>query len=61
MFTGYDLLTPEQRAEMDHLQERSTHQATMRFTPLDAITLCEYERLCDRLEHEAALEAKLSN
>ncbi len=50
--TGYELLTQEQREEMDNLQERCTHRATMRFTPLDSIHLYEYERLCKRLERE---------
>jgi len=54
--TGYELLTKEQREEMDNLQERCTHQSTMRFTPLDAIHLCEYERLCNRLEREYQIE-----
>jgi len=57
--TGYDLLTTEQREEMDNLQERCTHQATMTFTPLDSIHLCEYERLCDRLEREYSLEREI--
>ncbi|BEI26488.1 hypothetical protein KKIDH5335_48200 (plasmid) [Vibrio fluvialis] len=59
MISGYQLLSPEQQAEMDNLQERCTHQATMRFTPLDAVHLCEYERLCDRLEHEHYIEREI--
>jgi hypothetical protein len=50
--TGYQLLTDQQREEMDNLLERCSHQDTMRFTPLDSIHLCEYERLCARLERE---------
>lgn len=54
--TGYELLTKEQREEMDNLQERCTHQVTMRFTQLDAIHLREYENLCERLEREYETE-----
>ena len=50
--TGYELLTPEQKAEVDNLNEKATHSATMRFTPLDSETLVEYEKLMDRLESE---------
>lgn len=49
---GYQLMTSEQQCEMDELTERVAHRDTMRFTPLDAATLTEYEALCDRLERE---------
>lgn len=49
MTSGYQLLTNEQRAEMDNLSERSVHACTMRFSELDAIHLKEYENLCTRL------------
>ncbi|WP_445766807.1 hypothetical protein [Rheinheimera sp.] len=52
MASGYELLTDEQRAEMDNLSERSFHKDTMRFTALDALHLTEYENLCSRLEIE---------
>lgn len=50
--TGYELMTDEQRQEWDDLNERATHQDTMRFTPLDAEHLAEYEALAKRLEDE---------
>lgn len=56
MKSGYLLLSPEQRAEMDNLNERCTHQDVMRFTPLDAITLVEYEKHCTRLANEATAD-----
>lgn len=49
MTSGYQLLTDEQRSEMDNLTERSVHSANMRFSELDAIHLSEYENLCTRL------------
>lgn len=54
--TGYQLLTNEQRADMDTLVELCTHQDTMLFAPLDAIHLSEYESFCDRLEREYEIE-----
>lgn len=50
--TGYELLTEEQRQEMDFLEERRTHSATMVFTDLDAVHLAEYHALEARLESE---------
>lgn len=50
--SGYDLLTDEQRAEMDNLSEKHQHQATMHFTALDMARLREYKDLCIRLENE---------
>lgn len=50
--TGYQLLTVEQRQEMDFLEECRTHSATMVFTDLDAIHLAEYHALVVRLESE---------
>ena len=50
--SGYHLMASEQQREMDALTERAAHRDTMRFTPLDAATLAEYEALCDRLERE---------
>lgn len=52
--TGYELLTAEQREEVDDLTERATHSDTMRFSALDASTLKGYEALMTRLEVEAA-------
>lgn len=54
--SGFQLLTQEQQEEMGNLLERSTHRDTMRFTCIDAVTLVEYERLCERLEKEATKE-----
>lgn len=54
--TGYQLLTDEQRQEMDDLTERATHQDTMRFTALDAENLVAYQALVERLEHEYNIE-----
>lgn len=46
--SGYQLLTQEQRSEMDSLQERCQH----RNNALDSLLLAEYENLCSRLEKE---------
>ena len=49
---GYDLMTDEQRSEWDNLAERAQHSDTMRFSPVDAEALAEYEALAERLEAE---------
>lgn len=49
---GYQLLTDEQREEMDTLNEAKEHPDTMKFSGVDALTLKEYEALCERLEVE---------
>lgn len=59
MASGYQLLTDEQRTEMDNLTERSTHSASMRFSELDAIHLSEYENLCARLQAEYLKEVQV--
>lgn len=54
--TGYDLMTDEQKRDWDDLEERCTHQDTMRFSALDAIHLDEYRALATRLETERRRE-----
>lgn len=56
--TGYELLTEEQRCEMDGLSERSAHSDTMVFTALDAGHLTELEALSQRLEAEYRRELR---
>ena len=50
--TGYALLGVDRQMELDDLTEAATHQDSMRFTALDALTLSEYEALMTRLEAE---------
>lgn len=57
--TGYELLTPEQRAEMDNLTERRTHADTSRFSGIDAATLAEFDALTARLRFEWLKEHRL--
>ena len=54
--TGYELLTEEQRKEVDNLREKLTHSNTMRFTDLDGYTLAGYNLLMHNLEVERSKE-----
>lgn len=44
--SGYQLLTQEQREELDRLTEKQTHGE---LSGVEAIALCEYDVLCTRL------------
>lgn len=55
--TGYELLTEEQRLEVDSLSEAQSHASTMRFGPLERVTLLGYEQLMDNLVKEYLKQA----
>lgn len=48
--TGYELLAPHDRVELDTLQERCTHRDTMRFTDKDAVRLGRLEEQVHQLQ-----------
>ena len=52
-------MTTDQQVEWMDLAERCTHQDTMRFSALDAVTLKEYEALSERLDREATIDSYL--
>lgn len=57
--TGYELLTKEQRIEVDRLTEAQSHAGTMSFGPLKRATLLGYEQLMSNLEKEYLKESSL--